>query len=58
MQSKDLYLMQKLGEKDKFDYTQEQFKALKKEYIENLFIYKDKEKAFEEAFKTVFGGEK
>lgn len=58
MQNKDLYLKQKLAEKGKFDYSQEQFKALKKQHIENLFIYKDKEKAFEEAFKTIFGGEK
>ena len=58
MESKDLYLKQKLAEKGKFNYTQEQFEALKKQHIENLFIYKDKEKAFEEAYKTTFGGEK
>jgi len=56
MQSKDLYIKQKLAEKGKFDYSEEEFNKLKKEFIDNLFIYKDKEEAFEEAYKKVFGG--
>ena len=54
MQSKDLYLKQQLAEKDKFDYSEEEFNKLKKEFIENLFIYKDKEEAFEKAFESIW----
>ena len=59
VQSKNRYLKEKLAEKGKFDYTEQQFRKLKELYIDNRLICRmEKEKAFEEAFKTVFGGEK
>lgn len=54
MKSKDLYLKKKLAEKGKFDYTEKELFLLKMEFIDNLFIYKNKEKAFEYAFEKVF----
>ena len=59
VQSKDRYLKEKLAEKGKFDYTLQQFRRLKGLYIDNRVVFRmEKEKAFEEAFKTVFGGKK
>ncbi len=52
--NKDFYLKKKLAEKGKFDYTEKEFFLLKMEFIDNLFIYKNKEKAFEYAFEKVF----
>jgi len=55
MESKDKYLLRKLGEKGKLDYTQEQFKRLKELFIDNIIHFKmDREQVFEDAYKTVF----
>ena len=58
MQSKDLCLKNYLAEKGKFDYTEDDFKAFKKAFLDSLWILKDKEKALKDAYKIVFGGEK
>ncbi|SNZ08250.1 hypothetical protein SAMN06265182_1234 [Persephonella hydrogeniphila] len=59
MESKDKYLKNRLAELGKFDYTEEQFYKLKSLFIDNVSLLKmPKEKAFENAYKTVFGGEK
>lgn len=57
MESKDIYLKKKLAEKGIYDYPEDNFKALKKIFIDNIVYCKlDKERAFEDAFKIVFGG--
>ena len=50
MDSKTRFIENKLLEKGIYNYTEQDVNFLKKETIDNIFIYKDKEEAFEEAF--------